>query len=117
MANFVTPTPLFVKKAKRLIKSFPTLENNLEKLEQALITNPALGDSYGANIYKIRLGDESKGRGKSGGFRIITYLVFESKDTTEIILITIFDKSEEATLKKSDAKDLIAEIKKQRNLK
>ena len=38
-----------------------------------------MGDSYGANIYKIRLGDESKGRGKSGGFRVITYLVHESK--------------------------------------
>lgn len=117
MVNFVTPTPLFIKKVKRLIKSFPTLENNLERLEQALILNPKLGNSYGANIYKIRLGDESKGRGKSGGFRVITYLVYESKASTEIILITIFDKSEEATLKKSDAKDLITEIKKQRNLK
>lgn len=117
MVNFVTPTPLFLKKAKRLIKSFPTLDGNLEKLEQELILNPQLGESYGANIYKIRLGDESKGKGKSGGFRIITYLVYESKGTIEIFLITIFDKSEEATIKKSDVIKLIADIKKQRNLK
>ncbi len=76
-----------------------------------------MGDSYGSNIYKIRLGDESKGRGKSGGFRIITYLVHETTNTTEILLITIFDKSEEATIKKQDAKKLIDTIKNQRNLK
>jgi len=117
VANFVTPTPLFLKKAKRLIKSFPTLEGNLERLEQALILNPKMGDSYGANIYKIRLGDESKGKGKSGGFRVITYLVQENKISTEIILITIFNKSEEATIKKADVSSLIAKIKKQRNFK
>ncbi len=117
MSNRVTPTPLFIKKAKRFIKSFPTLELNLEKLEQELLSNPKLGNSYGSNIYKIRLGDESKGRGKSGGFRIITYLVHESKDATEVLLITIFDKSEEATIKKDDAKKLIDLIKKQRNFK
>lgn len=117
MANFVTPTPLFLRKAKRLIKRFSTLEDNLEKLEQELILNPQTGVNYGANIYKIRLGDESKGKGKSGGFRIITYLVYESKGTTEIFLITILDKSEEATMKKADIINLIAVIKKQRNLK
>ncbi|RYE19307.1 MAG: addiction module toxin RelE, partial [Sphingobacteriaceae bacterium] len=94
-----------------------TLEHNLENLEQKLLLNPKLGDNYGSNIYKIRLGDESKGRGKSGGFRIITYLVYESKNATEILLITIFDKSEETTIKKDDAKNLVALIKRQRNLK
>ncbi|MGI4021626.1 MAG: hypothetical protein ACRYFA_08985 [Janthinobacterium lividum] len=117
MANFVTPTPLFLKKAKRLVKSFSTLENNLELLEQELILNPKLGDSYGANIYKVRLADESKGRGKSGGFRVITYLVHETKTSIEIFLITIFDKSEEVTIKKVDVIKLITAIKKQRNLK
>lgn len=117
MANYVTPTPLFLKKAKRLIRSSPTLEFNLENLEQQLIANPKLGVSYGANIYKTRLGDESKGKGKSGGFRIITYLVNGSTTSTEIILVTIFDKSEESTIDKSDAKNLVSVIKKQRNLK
>lgn len=74
-----------------------------------------MGDSYGANIYKIRLGDESKG--KSRGFRVMTYLMHESKISTEIILMTIFDKAEDATIKKADASSLIAKIKKQRNLK
>jgi len=75
MANNVHLTAFFLKKAKRLLKKYHTLQNSLEKLELELIKNPKMGDSYGSNIYKIRLADESKGKGKSGDFRVITYLI------------------------------------------
>ena len=71
------------------------------------MNNPRLGESYGANIYKIRVADESKGKGKSGGFRVITYVVEEHKTSTDIYLITIFDKSEEASISKEDVKKII----------
>jgi mRNA-degrading endonuclease RelE of RelBE toxin-antitoxin system len=106
MANRVTPTPYFLSKAKRLKKKFATLDDSLLDLEQKLILNPKLGESYGANIYKIRLADPSKGKGKSGGFRVVTYLVEETKEAYEIFLITILDKSEEASIKK----DLLLKI-------
>lgn len=100
MGNHVIYTPFFAGRAKRLKKKFATLESSLFDLEQQLIKNPHLGESYGANIYKIRLADPSKGKGKSGGFRVVTYLITETKDATDIFLITIFDKSEEATIRK-----------------
>ncbi len=53
------------------------------------------------NIYKIRVPNKDNQRGKSGGFRIITYLVEETKDNYEINLLTIYDKSEESTISKS----------------
>jgi mRNA-degrading endonuclease RelE of RelBE toxin-antitoxin system len=107
MANNVHLTAFFLKKAKRLLKKYHTLQNSLEKLELELIKNPKIGDSYGSNIYKVRLADESKGKGKSGGFRVITYLIEEGSTATEIFLITIFDKSEESSIDKDDIKHII----------
>ena len=109
MANEIRLTRFFIKKAKRLLKKYNTLENSLKQLEQSLIVNPFLGSSYGSNIYKIRLADNSKGKGKSGGFRVITYLIKESEGTIKIYLITIFDKSEEASISKDDIEKIISE--------
>ncbi|QTE34809.1 type II toxin-antitoxin system RelE/ParE family toxin [Mucilaginibacter gossypii] len=107
MANKVVLTAFFLKKAKRLVKKFATLSKSLAHLEQELIKNPKLGDNYGSNIYKVRVADESKGKGKSGGFRIITYIIEETNTSTDIYLITIFDKSEEASIDKNDIKKII----------
>ncbi|MFA5245190.1 MAG: addiction module toxin RelE, partial [Pedobacter sp.] len=101
MTNEVIPTPVFIKKAKRLKKKFVTLSDTLLDLEKNLLKNPRLGDPYGKNIYKVRISDESKGKGKSGGFRVVTYVVDESDEGTSIYLITILDKSEDSTIKKA----------------
>jgi len=105
--NKVLLTAFFLKKAKRLLKKYHTLQKSLVELENALILNPKMGISYGSNIYKIRLADESKGKGKSGGFRVITYVIEETSEATDIYLITIFDKSEEASIDKDDIKEIL----------
>ena len=107
MANNVRLTGFFLRKAKRLLKKYHSLQSSLKELEKDLMINPRLGDNYGSNIYKVRLADESKGKGKSGGFRVITYLIEESEISTEIYLITIFDKSEESSIDKDDIKAII----------
>jgi len=107
MANKVLLTSFFIKKAKRLLKKYQTLQKSLAHLEQQLIQNPKIRDNYGSNIYKVRLADESKGKGKSGGFRVITYIVEETATDTDIYLITIFDKSEEASIGKDGIKKIV----------
>ena len=107
MANNVRVTEFFLRRAKRLIKKYHTLETSIYKLQEQLLKNPKLGESYGANIYKIRLADESKGKGKTGGFRVVTYLVQQNKESTNIYLITIFDKSEEASIDRDDIKEIL----------
>lgn len=109
VTNEVIPTPVFIKKVKRLKKKFATLLDTLLRLEKELLKNPRLGDSYGKNIYKVRISDESKGKGKSGGFRVITYVIDETVECTSIYLITIFDKSEESTIKKAAVLKLVEE--------
>jgi mRNA-degrading endonuclease RelE of RelBE toxin-antitoxin system len=107
MQNNVRLTAFFLKKAKRLLKKYYTLQNSLKKLEIDLVANPKLGVSYGSNIYKIRLADESKVKAKSGGFRVITYVIDENSESTDIYLITIFDKSEEASIDKDDIREIM----------
>jgi hypothetical protein len=68
-------------------------------LEEILIKTPETGISLGNGLYKIRLASKDKNSGKSGGFRIITYLVVQSDTETNIYLLKIYDKSEESTIK------------------
>ena len=92
---------------KSLLKKYKTLGESLLSLQNDLIENPRIGVSYGANIYKVRLADPSKGKGTSGGFRVITYLVTETQNDITIQLITILNKSEEASITKDDVLKLI----------
>ena len=90
--NFsVIPSDRFKKEAKRLIKKFPSLKQELADLSNTLTNEPETGTPLGNDIYKIRIAIRSKGKGKSGGGRVITYVVTDNK---EVYLLTIYDKSE-----------------------
>jgi len=103
MSNTVNPTQEFKRNIKPLAKKYRTLKDTITKLEKDLIENPYLGESYGQGIYKIRIADESKGKGKSGGFRIIYYHLSETEEGIAMLLISIFDKSEKSTITKQEA--------------
>lgn len=99
----------FEKQLKRLHKKFPSLKQDLEKLGQRLLNNPHTGISLGKNAYKIRLAVKSKGKGKRGGMRIITYLEIDIliDELTNVYLLTIYDKSETASITGEELKQLI----------
>ena len=96
--NFSDP---FESRVKRFIKKFPSLANELIDFVDLLKENPFLGESLGVGLYKVRLASKSKGKGKSGGFRVINYIVTENKDDIDITVLTIYDKSEDSTMKKN----------------
>ena len=91
MSFSVIPSDKFKKEAKRLIKKFPSLKEELIDLANILGNTPETGTPLGNNTYKIRLAIKSKGRGRSGGARVITYLLTDNK---EVYLLTMYDKSE-----------------------
>ncbi len=64
----------FRKEAKKLYKKYPSLKGELFELGKELSIQPALGTPLGNNCYKIRTAISSKGRGKSGGGRVICYV-------------------------------------------
>ncbi len=67
-------TKSFRTAAKPLLKKYPSLSEDLLTLEAELIYNPKLGTPLGNNTYKIRLKISSKGKGKSGGARVISLI-------------------------------------------
>jgi hypothetical protein len=99
----------FKRARKRFSKKFASLDSDLDDLVDELTQNPTSGESLGAGLYKVRLAVKSKGGGKSGGFRVITYLVRRSASTTTLYLVILYDKSEEATLEKQELLRIVSD--------
>ncbi|RSK34622.1 hypothetical protein [Hymenobacter metallilatus] len=108
------PGPTFQREAKTLRKKFASLAHELRALGEQLRENPQLGTPLGRGCYKIRLTVRSKGGGKSGGMRIITYVVVqlrqEATGATTVYLASIYDKSEQDTISDTRLRALLAEI-------
>lgn len=100
----VIPTPNFKNLFKRLYKKYPSLKSDLQKLISSLEEKPVSGTPLGHNLYKIRLAISSKRKGKSGGARVITFLV---TDEQEVYLIHIYDKSQLENLTKDQILELL----------
>ena len=107
MKYSVIPIDKFKKEAKRLLKKFPSLKSELTNLATILSENPKFGTPLGNDTFKIRIAIKSKGKGKSGGARIITYLITENK---EIYLLTMYDKSEFNSIEERTLKTIIKEL-------
>ena len=110
MSNSIVPVSSFVSAFKRFYKKFPSLKNDFLLLEKKLLENPKQGESLGSNLYKIRLANKDKVKGKSAGYRIITYLVEENELETIIYVLKIYDKSEENTVDKKVLQKLVKSI-------
>ncbi len=95
----VEATAFFDKQLKRLSKKFPSLKKEYAELISSLKENPKLGKPLGDNCYKIRIAISSKGKGKSGGGRVITHVQIVK---AKIYLLSIFDKSEQSDIDDRD---------------
>ncbi len=104
MSYKVLTIPPFDKQIKRLLKKYPSLKREVEALGNELSENPKTGVSIGNNCYKIRLAIASKGKGKSGGARVITHIHIVQ---TIIYLLTIYDKSEQEDISNKELERLL----------
>ncbi|HCN83618.1 MAG TPA: hypothetical protein DIT07_08360 [Sphingobacteriaceae bacterium] len=98
----------FDKQLKRLVRKYPSLKFEFTELVVALKTDPKKGTSIGHECYKIRLAVASKGKGKSGGARIITYVAVSE---TTVFLLSIYDKSEQENISDKELIRLLNIIK------
>ena len=83
----------FERQAHRLSKKYKSLRKDLASFLQEITENPFQGADLGNGVRKIRLAISSKGKGKSGGARILTLNVLVSDDA-QVTLLTIYDKNE-----------------------
>ena len=65
--------PQFSKDVKRLSKKYKSLVSDLKSIISEIQNNPEIGIDLGHGLRKVRMAIASKGKGKSGGARIITY--------------------------------------------
>ena len=88
--NFeIQTTSYFDTEAKRLAKRHRSFIDDLQDFQKSLLENPYQGTELSPGIRKIRLTIDSKGRGKSGGARVITfnYLVDEKNGVVMTVLL------------------------------
>jgi mRNA-degrading endonuclease RelE of RelBE toxin-antitoxin system len=106
----------FKKDVKKLLKKYHSLKDELIHLQEQLLENPRMGALIYKNTYKIRVAVKSKGKGKSGGLRLITYIVEiqieESKNEQNIVifLAAIYDKYEMENISNHNLRKIISEI-------
>lgn len=104
MSYRINLTPDFERQFKRLSKKYKSLRQDLSLLLDILKNDPEQGIPLGHNIYKVRLSISSKGKGKSGGARIITFLVRKERD---VYLVYIYDKGQLDNLTKEQISRLL----------
>lgn len=91
MSFNVVVTDFFEHDLKALAKRHRSLKNDLALLVARLQQDPLIGTDIGSHCRKIRLAIASKGKGKSGGARVITHIHVAGNT---VYLIAIYDKTD-----------------------
>jgi mRNA-degrading endonuclease RelE of RelBE toxin-antitoxin system len=115
----VSITKSFKIAAKPLLKKYPSLAGDLLTLEKELLLTPRLGTPLGNDAYKIRLKITSKGKGKSGGARVISLVEttiigiaeVNTEDEIAVNLLSIYDKADVGNISDKELKELIKAFK------
>ncbi len=107
MSVQVKTVPEFEKELKKLVKKYPSLKSEYLKLIESIEKDPEQGTPLFKNCFKIRIAIKSKGKGKSGGGRVITH--FAIIDGT-VFLLSIYDKSNQESVTDSYIKSLLDDL-------
>ena len=107
MSYSIIPTPNFETELKRLSKKYPSLKSEITALGASLKELPFQGVLIFKNCYKIRVSVKSKGQGKSGGARLITYVKVQNE---RVYLLSIYDKSEKTTVSDKNLQHLLRDL-------
>ena len=110
MSFEIIPTPDFEKSFKTLAKRHRSLKEDFREFSEELKRNPFQGDELSPGIRKIRMAIASKGRGKSGGARVITYTVVAMEESGDVYLIDIYDKRDYSNVELSTLHKIIKSL-------
>ncbi|MEO7212738.1 type II toxin-antitoxin system RelE/ParE family toxin [Mucilaginibacter sp.] len=102
MSYKVKITAHFDKEIKRIAKKHKGVRTDLAALINDLKENPTKGTDIGGGYYKIRLSISGSNKGKSGGARVITFVVFveETVYLSEVYLKSEHDSVDPAIISK-----------------
>lgn len=81
---------LYLKSKKKLSKKFKNISYDIDNFLNNIQTKDDLGIELKSNVYKVRISNTNKHKGKSAGYRLISYLKVIDN---ELHLLYIYDKS------------------------
>jgi len=97
----------FKKAAKRLKKKYRHIDEVTNLFLKNVKTTDDLGVSLKDTIYKARIKNSDKTTGKSGGYRLLTYIKLVDK---ELFLLYIYKKSELENICEKDLDELVVRL-------
>ena len=102
-------TPEFKRNVRALSRKYRHIREDVGPLINDLQNGQLPGDQVtgtGYTIFKVRVPNRDVHKGKSGGYRLIYY--FQTK--ADIILITIYSKTEQADISASQIRRIVGEF-------
>ena len=103
----IDTTPDFAQELKQLAKRYPSMRDDYKTFLKELRENPLMGTKLGKKLRKVRFAIASKGKGKSGGARVITHTVLVATYGADITLVTIYDKSDQESISNKELRQLM----------
>ncbi len=100
----------FAKEAKRLAKKYPSFKQDYKDFLLSIKNNPLQGDEITKNIRKIRMAIKAKGKGKSGGARVITFNILTDIKNGHVVFLLLYDKEDASTVKVNVVKQLVRDM-------
>ena len=110
MSFKILTTSYFDLEAKRLAKRHRSFIEDLQDFQEELLKNPYQGTELSPGIRKIRLSIDSKGRGKSGGARVITFTYLVDEKDGVVILLLLYDKADASSIKMNVVRKIIKDL-------
>lgn len=101
---------VFVKNLKKLSKKYRHIKQDIEPLLGELENGNFVGDvisGFENRLYKTRVPSSDQRKGKSGGFRVIYYLILNKK---EVVLLTMYVKAKQTDIRKDEILKILSQL-------
>ena len=100
----VVEQELYRKAHKKLSKQYRHLQNDIDNFLDSIDSKEDLGIELKSNVFKVRIKNSDKNKGKSAGYRLISYLAIIDN---ELHFLYIYDKSKLENLTEKEIDNLI----------
>jgi mRNA-degrading endonuclease RelE of RelBE toxin-antitoxin system len=100
----VVEQELYKKTLKKLSKTYRNIDLDIKDFLTSIKTKEDLGIELKSNVFKVRIANSNKNKGKSAGYRLISYLeIIEN----ELHLLYIYDKCKLVNVTEKEIDELV----------